>query len=64
MNADDRLVDAVEAGQLLGLKPGTVRRLPHLPVVKPTGRRAVRYRLSDVQELIHERTPLSRPVHR
>ena len=61
---DDRLVDVVEAGRLLGLKPDTVRRLPHLPVVRPTGRRAVRYRLSDVQELIRQRGPFSRPVHR
>lgn len=55
----DRLLTADEAGRLLGLKTSTVRRLTwagELPVVRPTGRRAVRYRLSDLQSLIRMRS--------
>ncbi len=55
----DRLLTAQEAGEVLGLRTSTIRRLTYtreLPVVKPTGRRAVRYRLSDLQKLIGQRT--------
>jgi excisionase family DNA binding protein len=54
----DRLLTASEAGRVLGLKESTIRRLTwagQLPVVRPTGRRAVRYRLSDLEALIRLR---------
>jgi excisionase family DNA binding protein len=58
----DRLLTADEAGRLLGLKVATIRRLTaagELPVVRPTGRRAVRYRLSDLRDLTRMRsTPM------
>jgi excisionase family DNA binding protein len=55
----DRLLNVEEAGRLLGLKPATVRRLTaagELPLVRPTGRRAVRYRLSDLEALLRARS--------
>lgn len=59
----DRLLTADEAGQLLGLKVATIRRLTaagELPVVRPTGRRAVRYRLRDLKALLRLRTQAMR----
>jgi excisionase family DNA binding protein len=59
MNDDDRLLTAEEAARYLGLKLTTVRRLTaagELPVVHPTGRRAVRYRVRDLAELTRMRT--------
>ena len=65
MDDPDRLLNAEEAGQLLGLKVATIRRLTasgELPVVRPTGRRAVRYRLRDLKALLRLRTePIRRP---
>ena len=55
----DRLLTAIEAGQLLGLKLATIRRLTwsrELPAVRPTGKRAVRYRRSDLEALLQLRT--------
>jgi len=59
----DRLLTAEEAGRFLGLKTSSIRKLTHrreLPCCRPTGRRAVRYRLSDLQALIRIR---SQPAH-
>jgi len=71
MHDADRLVTAEEAGHFLGLKVATIRRMTaagELPVVRPTGRRAVRYRLRDLVALTQmrsqpQRTP-SRPSAR
>jgi excisionase family DNA binding protein len=55
----DRLLTAAEAGRFLGLQTSTIRRMTsagQLPVVRPTGRRAVRYRLSDLEALLRMRT--------
>ena len=51
----ERLLRIDEAADRLGLRPGTVRtmiRAGRLPVVRPTGRRAVRIRDEDVRALI------------
>lgn len=59
MRSDDRLLTADEASRVLGLKVTTIRRLTYtheLPVVRPTGRRAVRYRLSDLEALMKMRS--------
>lgn len=59
MNDRDRLVTAGEAAAFLGLKTSTIRRLTaagEIPVVRPTGRRAVRYRLRDLAELARMRS--------
>ncbi len=59
MDGMERLLTAAEAGHILGLKTSTIRRLTYtkeLPCVRPTGRRAVRYRLSDLQDLIRMRS--------
>ena len=59
----DQLLTAEQAGRLLSLKISTIRRLTHtreLPCVRPTGRRAVRYRLSDLQTLIRMRSQPAR----
>ena len=56
--SDERLLTVVEVGAMLGLAPATVRKMAfrkELPVVRPTGRRAIRFRLSDVQALINGR---------
>ncbi len=56
---EERLLTAAEAGRLLGLMPSTIRRMTwagELPTVRPTGRRAVRYRLSDLEALLRMRT--------
>lgn len=59
----DQLLTAEAAGRLLGLKTATIRRLTHtreLPCVRPTGKRCVRYRLSDLQALIRMRSQPAR----
>ncbi len=59
VDQQDRLLTAVEAAVFLGLRLATIRKLTYqrrLPVVRPTGRRAVRYRLSDLEKLVKERT--------
>lgn len=59
----DKLLNAEEAAQFLGLKVSTIRRLTYareLPCVHPTGRRAVRYRLSDLQALLRMRSQPAR----
>lgn len=63
MNALDRLMTAREAAEYLGLKVATIRRLTcmrELPVVRPTGRRAVRYRLRDLEDLMRMRSQPAR----
>ena len=55
---NDRLIDVDEAARILTLAPGTVRGMVYrgeLPVVRPAGRRAVRFRLSDI--LRHAQLP-------
>lgn len=55
----DKLLTAEEAGRFLGLKTSTVRRLTYakeLPCVRPTGKRAVRYRLRDLEALLRMRS--------
>lgn len=55
----DRLLNALEAGNMLGLQPSTIRRMTwagELPTVHPTGKRAVRYRRSDLEALLRIRT--------
>ena len=59
MEQQDRLLTAPEAAEFLGLRLATIRKLTYrrqLPVVRPTGRRTVRYRLSHLERLIKERT--------
>ncbi len=63
----DRLLTADEAAAYLGLKVGTIRRLTwmqELPVVRPTGKRAVRYRLGDLQALLKIRSQPARVSNR
>ena len=61
---EDRLLTAQEAGRLLGLTPSTIRRMTwagELPVIRPTGKRAVRFRQSDLEALLRMRsTPMGR----
>lgn len=55
----DRLLTAAEAGRVLGLQTATIRRMTsagELPVVHPTGKRAVRYRLADLDALVQTRS--------
>ncbi len=59
MSDIDRCVTAAEAAKYLGLKVSTIRRLTYtreLPVVRPTGKRAVRYRLRDLEALLRMRS--------
>jgi len=59
MGDGDRLLNAEEAGRYLGLTTATIRRMTaagELPAVRPTGRRAVRYRLRDLNDLVRLRT--------
>ncbi len=59
----EELVDAEGAARILGLKVSTVRRLTYtreLPVVRPTGRRAVRYRVRDLHDLLRMRSQPAR----
>ncbi len=63
----DGLLTADEAADFLGLKTCTVRKLTYtreLPCVRPTGRRAVRYRRSDLEALIRRRTQPARQDRR
>ena len=56
---EDRLLTAQEAGRFLGLQISTIRRMTYagqLPVVRPTGQRAVRYRRTDLEALLRMRT--------
>jgi excisionase family DNA binding protein len=56
---EDRLLTAQEAGRFLGLQTSTIRRMTYageLPVVRPTGKRAVRYRHSDLDALLRMRS--------
>jgi excisionase family DNA binding protein len=62
-NQVTQLLTAVEAAHYLGLKVSTIRRLTYtreLPVVRPTGRRAVRYRLSELEALLRGRSQAAR----
>ena len=55
----DKLLNAEEAGQFLGLKTSTIRRLTYtreFPVVRSLGRRAVRYRLCVLEGLLSMRS--------
>lgn len=55
----DQLVGAAVAATLLGLKVSTIRKLTlkgELPAVYPTGRRAVRYRVKDIEALVRMRS--------
>ena len=50
-----RLMKGPEVADILGLQPVTIRRMIHdgrLPVVRPTGGRAVRVRSEDVEALV------------
>ena len=50
-----KLLRDEEAAELLGLRPGTIRRMRstgRLPEVRPTGGRAVRVREEDVRALM------------
>jgi len=54
-----RLLRVTEAAEALGLKPPTLRRMirqGQIQVVRPTGARAVRVRLDDVEALIRATT--------
>jgi excisionase family DNA binding protein len=58
-DSDRRLITAEDAARFLGLKLSTIRRLTAqggLPCVRPTGKRAVRYRLRDLEELTRMRS--------
>ena len=62
-NQDPKLLTAAEAADYLGLKVSTIRRLTYtreLPVVRPTGKRAVRYRLSELEALLRARSQAAR----
>ncbi len=56
---NDRLLTRQEAAEFLGLKPQTLAKWAvtgaHLPMVK-VGTRSVRYKLSDLQQFIKDRT--------
>lgn len=55
----EQLLTAEQAGRFLGLKTSTIRRLTYtreLPCVRPTGRRAVRYRVRDLEALLRMRS--------
>jgi excisionase family DNA binding protein len=54
----DRLLTVAETAEMLGLKPSTIRKLVarrEIPVVRPTGRRAIRFRLSDIVAIVNRR---------
>jgi excisionase family DNA binding protein len=56
---EDQLVDATTAGAVLGLRLNTIRKLTRkgeLPFVRVTGRRSIRYRLTDLEALVRLRT--------
>jgi len=55
----DELLTAAEAAEFLGLRLATIRKLTYrrqLPVIRPTGRRAVRFRRSHLEKVLKERT--------
>jgi excisionase family DNA binding protein len=59
LETHDRLLTAEECGRVLGLQTATIRRMTsagELPVVRPTGKRAVRYRLSELDALVLQRS--------
>jgi excisionase family DNA binding protein len=59
IETSDKLLNCEEAAAYLGLKPAAIRRLTYtrsLPCVRPTGRRAVRYRKSDLEQLLRMRS--------
>ncbi len=59
MSEMERLLNAEEVAKFLGLKVSTIRRLTYsreLPCVRPTGKRAVRYRLRDLEALVRMRS--------
>jgi excisionase family DNA binding protein len=59
------LLNAEQAASILGLKVSTIRRLTYtreLPVVRPTGKRAVRYRLRDLEALLRMRSQPARVI--
>jgi excisionase family DNA binding protein len=59
----DKLLTAEEAAAHMGLKVATIRRMTYmqeLPCVHPTGKRAVRYRLSDLEALLRMRSQPAR----
>jgi excisionase family DNA binding protein len=58
MDERDRLLPIDEAATLLALRVSTLRKMVlmrQIPVVRITGKRAVRFRLSDLQSLIEMR---------
>ena len=66
-DSDRRLITADEAARFLGLKLSTIRRLTAqggLPCVRPTGKRAVRYRLRDLEDLARLRSAPMREAQR
>ena len=66
-DSDRRLITAEEAARFLGLKVSTIRRLTAqggLPCVHPTGKRAVRYRLRDLEDLARLRSAPMREAQR
>ena len=66
-DSDRRLITAEEAARFLGLKLSTIRRLTAqggLPCVRPTGKRAVRYRLRDLEDLARLRSAPMRESQR
>jgi len=66
-DSDRRLITADEAARFLGLKVSTIRRLTAqggLPCVRPTGKRAVRYRLRDLEDLARLRSAPMREAQR
>ena len=55
----DRLLTVEQVSQVMGLRETTVRKMVYegtLPVVRPTGRRAVRFRLSAIEHLLQARS--------
>jgi excisionase family DNA binding protein len=66
-DSDRRLTTPDEAARFLGLKVSTIRRLTAqggLPCVRPTGKRAVRYRLRDLEDVARLRSAPMRETRR
>jgi len=60
---DNDLMDAPAAARYMGLKVATIRKLCYeraLPVVRPTGKRAIRFRRSDLEDLLRVRSQPAR----
>jgi excisionase family DNA binding protein len=56
----DKLITVDQAAEILALRPTTIRGMVQqraLPVVRPAGRRAVRFRLSDILRLAQLAVP-------